>query len=137
VKIIFEKFIHGLSYGLGFGIVLGAIYYYVTEKMTSEMANLYSLDPDLITIDEHRKIERDGKLLILGGVTNTSESSAKGVTINVELFLEGEFVKQCEESINGSVTAGESRNFELSCGGGCKKNPIVEHDSYEVYVTGY
>ena len=137
MKSIFEKLFHGFLYGISFTIVLGGAYYYLTQKMASEAMSMYNFDNESIEVIEHRKIERDNKLLILGQVKNVSDIEVKGVTINVDLYLKGEFVKQCDERIKGGIPVGVTRNFELSCGGGCKTNPIVEHDSYEVFITGY
>ncbi len=137
MKLIFEKVFHGFLYGLGFSVVLGVVYYYLTLQMTSEAMSLYTFETEAIEVTKHRKIERDGKLLVLGEVKNVSEFQAKGVTVNVDLYLNDEFVKQCDETINGGLPSGETRNFEVSCGGGCKNNPIVEHDTYDVYITGY
>ena len=81
--------------------------------------SLYTFETEAIEVTKHRKIERDGKLLVLGEVKNVSDFQAKGVTVNVDLYLNDEFVKQCDETINGGLPSGETRNFEVSCGGGC------------------
>jgi hypothetical protein len=137
MKEIIKKILHGFLIGFGFSVALGATYYFVTQELTESAMSAYSFEEGTIEITKHKKIERDGKLLILGEVTNTGSDQAKGVNVVVDLYLGDEFVKQCDESITGGVAAGETRNFEMSCGGGCKKNPIVEHDSYEMYVSGY
>ena len=134
---VVEKIFHGILYGIGFSVVLGGTYYFLTLKMTEEALSFYTFEPDTVSVNKHREIERDNKLLILGEAVNTSESDVKGVSINVDLYYNNEFVKQCSELINGSIQAGETRNFEVSCGGGCKNDSIVEHDSYKVYVTGF
>ena len=137
MKDLFKKVLHGFLIGVGFSIALGATYYFLTQKLTESAMSAYSFDEGTIEVTKHKKTERNGKLLILGEVTNVGSEQAKGVNVIVDLYLGGEFVKQCNESITGGVPAGESRNFEMSCGGGCKKNPIVEHDSYKIYVSGY
>lgn len=137
MKEILNKVFNGFLTGLGFSIVLGATYYYVTQQLTEDAMSIYSFEPDTVEITEHRKIDREGKLLILGEVKNSGDSQAKGVSVIVDLYLNDEFVKQCDESISGGVPSGETRNFEISCGGGCSRNPLVEHDSYKIYVSGY
>lgn len=134
---VVEKIFHGILYGIGFSMVLGVSYYFLTLKMTEEALSFYTFEPDTVSVNKHREIKRDNKLLILGEAANTSESDIKGVSINVDLYYNNEFVKQCSELINGSMQAGETRNFEVSCGGGCKNDSIIEHDSYKVYVTGF
>lgn len=135
MKFILEKIFHGFLLAIGFGVVLGGVYYYMTQFMIESM-NEYSFKTETIKITKQRKIERDNKLLILGELKNTGEQQAKGVNVNVDLYLKNEFVKQCNKHISGGVSKGETRNFEITCGGGCKKNPIVEHDSYKIYITG-
>jgi len=137
MKFIVEKIASGFLFGIGLSVVLGATYYYLTNAISSSAMAEYNFEPKAIEIVKHKKIEREGKLVILGEVKNTTAADAKGVNVNVELFLNGEFIKHCDQSINGGVASGEARNFELSCGGGCKNNPILEHDSYDVYITGY
>jgi len=137
MKTILYKIFNGFLTGLGFSVALGITYYYLTQKMTEDAMSMYSFEAETVEVSKSRKLERDGKLLILGEVKNIGEDRAKGVNVTVDLYLGEEFVKQCDESISGGIPAGEARNFEVSCGGGCAKNPIVEHDSYEIYVSGY
>lgn len=137
MKEIINKVFHGFLSGLGFSIILGGAYYFVTQQLTEDAMSLYSFEPETIEITKHRKVDREGKLLILGEVKNLGDNQAKGVNVTVDLYLNEEFVKQCDESIRGGVPSGDTRNFEISCGGGCSKNPVVEHDSYEIYVSGY
>lgn len=131
-----NKIFDGFLTGLGFSIVLGAAYYFLTQQITSDIT-MYSFEPGTIEITKHRKINREGKLLVLGEVKNNGDNQANGVNVIVDLYHNNEFVKQCDESVSGSVPSGDTRNFELSCGGECSKNPIVEHDSYKIYVSGY
>ncbi|MFW5426437.1 MAG: hypothetical protein ACKE8R_04205 [Methylophagaceae bacterium] len=139
MKFIFEKIAHGFLFGIGLSLVLGIFLYFAytaaEEYMDASEDYSYPSDADLIEITKHRELERDGKLLILGELKNIGEESTDAITLNVDLFQDGEFVKQCDEYLDGSLDAGEARNFELSCGGGCSNDSIVEHDSYKVYIT--
>lgn len=137
MKSVLEKVFHGALYGLGFGIIVGGIFYYLTNRLSNEAMSQFSTAPDAVEISSHRKLERDGKLLILGELKNTSDDDTRGIWVTVDLYLDNEFVKQCEESVRGTLAPGESRNVEISCGGGCKNNPIVEHDTYEIFITSY
>ncbi|WP_394239148.1 FxLYD domain-containing protein [Pseudomonas anguilliseptica] len=136
MKSILRKIFHGMLYGIGFGLITGGIYYYLIIKSTEDAIGRYSFEDGAVEVIEHRKIVRNDRLVILGKVTNVSDRPANNVTVNVDLFLKGEFVKQCDDLIKGEISAGESRNFELVCGC-CNKAPIVEHDSYDVYLTGF
>lgn len=137
MKSILNKIFQGFLTGLGFSIVLGVTYYYVTQKITEDAMSMYSFDADTVEITEHRKVDREGKLVILGTVKNNGENQAKGIQVIADLYLNNKFVKQCSESVSGGIPSGDARNFEISCGGGCSKNPVVEHDTYKVYVSGY
>ena len=136
MKSILRKIFHGMLYGIGFGLITGGIYYYLVIKTTEDAIGRYSFEDGAVEVIEHRKIVRNDRLVILGKVTNVSDRPANNVTVNVDLFLKGEFVKQCDDLIKGEISAGESRNFELVCGC-CNKAPIVEHDSYDVDLTGF
>jgi hypothetical protein len=137
MKTIFEKIFHGFLYGLGFSVIFGGFYYFITLQITEEAMNLYRFESDAVEITKDRKIERNGKLIILGEATNKDSDEVRGVRVVVDLYLKDEFVKQCSEYISGAIPVEGSRNFEISCGGSnCSTNPIVEHDSYKIYVSG-
>jgi len=137
MKDILGKVFNGFLTGLGFSVVLGFVYYYITQQITQDAMSMYSFDPETVEISKHRKLEREGKLLILGEVSNVGENQAKGVNVIVDLYLNDEFVKQCDENISGGVPSYDTRNFEVFCSGGCSKSRIVKHDSYKIYVSGY
>ncbi len=143
MKSVFEKIAHGFLFGIGLSLVLGVATYVMTIQAQKSMEESYSEfsmpESELGTIEivEHRELERNGKLIILGAVKNTGEQANSSITIMVDLYQKGVFVKQCEEYINGSLTADATRNFEISCGGGCSNDPVIEHDSYKIYVTGF
>jgi len=136
MNMVTEKILHGFLFGIGFTVIAGGAYYVMTTTLYSDMMSGFSFGPKAIEVVEHRKIERDGKLIILGQLKNVSDNAASYVKANVDLFLNGQFVKQCDVSLNGVLHPSESRNFEITCGSNCEESPIVEHDSYSVYVTG-
>lgn len=127
---------HGVLYGIGFCLVFGVfrfIEYTLYQTQYEAPAEVSTKD---IFITKQRKVIRSGKLIFLGTIQNTSKKTANGLTVNMDLFDNEQFTKQCHTYIKGRLKAGESRHFELSCGG-CKKTPIVKHDKYKLYVTGY
>ncbi len=137
MKDAIKKIMHGSLFGIRIYIIFGAFYYFVTQQMTSQAIKQLSSSTDDIAITKHRKVMRDKKLVFLGEVKNNGDVNARAIKINVDLFLNDEFVKKCSKSLGGKLTPNALMNFELVCGGGCKSSPVVEHDSYKAYVTGF
>lgn len=137
MKNLINKLFNGFLLGLGFSIALGSTYYFLAKKMTEEAMDMYSFQPGTVAISKHHKVSRDGKIIILGSATNSGDTHAKGINVIVDLYLNDAFVKQCKKSISGGIPSKESRNFEISCGGGCSENPAVPHDAYKIYVAGF
>ena len=134
MKFIFSKILHGFLFGIGLSVALGVAYYYMTLQMMERMQEVYSPTTDFVEITKHRELERDEKLVFLGEVKNNGEEDVNSISLNVDLYKDGEFVKQCTDHIS-KLVAGKTRNFEMTCGGGCSKNPIVEHDSYKISIV--
>ena len=124
----------GLLYGIGIGITAGAIMHFITENMMSSAWNDEALKK--VHIIKHEKVQRDDQALVLGTVKNDSKDAVRIISIEVDLFdASGNFVEQCSESIRGSLSPGEERNFKVTCGG-CKGKPTVQHSTYKVRVNG-
>ena len=87
MKDILGKVFNGFLTGLGFSVVLGFVYYYITQQITQDAMSMYSFDPETVEISKHRKLEREGKLLILGEVSNVGENQAKGVNVSSTSIL--------------------------------------------------
>lgn len=122
----------GLLYGIGFGISAGAIFYFVSERMMA--AVWHDEDIAKVVITKHEKIKRGDSIFVLGTVENQGTNSVRLLNVQVDLFdKNGKFVEQCTEYIKGSIRAGESVNFKVTCKG-CKDKPVVEHDSYKVRI---
>ena len=129
-----EKIFHGVLLGIGFSIVVGTIYYFLTIHLTRKAWDGLSYEATDIQIVSHKKVERNGEVLILGQIKNVSASKIKGITLQIDLFDNDEFVKQCIGYIRGALEASAERNFQVACGD--KNEPVVPNDSYTIYVTG-
>lgn len=71
-----------------------------------------------------------------GEIHNKGKSPARGVNIEVNLFMGKKFVDQYTTYITGSIPPGGIRLFKISCG--CKGNPPAKHDSYKIEISnGY
>ncbi len=133
VRAAFGKIGSGLLYGIGFGIPVGAIYYFITEKQMDSVWGEQAADKVVVT--HHEKASRGETISVLGTVENRGTQPARILNIQVDLYdKSGKFVDQCQEYVRGTLYAGESRNFKVSCG--TKEEPIVEHKTYEVRVSG-
>lgn len=129
-----EKIGLGFLYGIGFGISVGAIYYFISERMMASVWNDAAVQKVVVT--KHEKVKRDESFVILGTVENQSTDTVRLINVEVDLFdRDGKFVEQCAEYIRGTIRGGESRNFKVTCGG-CKGKPVVEHETYKVRIAG-
>jgi hypothetical protein len=82
-------------------------------------------------VDEEK---HDGVTLIVGQATNDGNKAVRGVRIQANLFNHGKFVDQYSTFLTGTLAAGKSQYFKISCG--CKDTPPAEHDSYKLDVVG-
>lgn len=90
---------------------------------------------ELAAIDVEEQ-NQDGRIYFTGAIENHGKRPARGVQIEVNLFLAGKFVDQYTTYVSGVVVPGSSRYFKVSCG--CKDSPPAKHDSFKVYVVeGY
>lgn len=137
MRSIFDKVFNGFLIGLGFTFPLGLAYYFLTFNLVSDIESDYDFDEQSIEIVKHREVIRKENLYVLGQVKNNGEKNAKGVSLNVDLFLKEEFVGQCRTSVSGPLKPNQSRNFEVLCAGGIRNTPFIEHDSYNIYVTTF
>jgi len=134
IKNMFNKVGAGALYGIGFGITFGAFYYFISEQMIDSVWNDDALEQ--ISIKNHEKVNRDENVLILGSVENEGAESVRTLSIQVDLInKEGKFVEQCSTYLKGALKPGEKRNFKVICGDG-KNKPVVEHETYKVYILG-
>src|SRR5688500_9282458 len=143
-----RAFLHGLVFGAGFmisAVLMGAISMFAlpwdgwfstqTAQIMEESKKALS-SADGVRVVAHEKILRGDEVVVLGTLKNDAKSTARGFSIEVELFdKDRKFVDVCRESFFGSTIApGEARNFKVSCNG-CRNRPIPEHASYTVHLT--
>jgi hypothetical protein len=122
----------GLLYGVGFGISVGAIYYFITEK---QMESFWDRGVENVVVKAHEKVARDSSVVVLGTLENQGTESVRTMHIQVDLFDKNEkFVDQCHTYLTDVLKAGETRNFKVSCGD--RKTPVVDHATYKVRVGG-
>lgn len=82
------------------------------------------------------KFQNGDQVYFTGEIRNNSKKVARGVNVEVNLFLGDRFVDQYSTYITGSIQPGASRLFKISCG--CKGNPPAEHDAYKLQaIAGY
>lgn len=90
-------------------------------------------DSHFVFRDVH-EIKRNGRSYFIGSVKNIGSSSARSVSVEINLFLKDKFVDQYSTYVTGDIAPGEERYFKISCG--CKDEPPAEHDSYKIEVVG-
>jgi len=135
VKNVIAKIGTGLLYGIGIGVIAGPIYYFTSVKMMDSVWNEAALQK--VSIGKHQEVRRGKNFVILGSVENQGAESIRTLIIQVDLFdKNGQFVGQCSEYMIGALKPHEPRNFQVSCGGSKDDKPVVEHQSYKVYVVG-
>jgi len=124
-----EKIGAGILYGIGFGISVGAIYYFVSDRMMDSMWGNKGLEKVIVT--KHERVKRNESVIVLGTIENQGTDPVRVLTIQVDLFDKtGKFVDQCQDYVQGALHGGESRNFRVSCGD--KDKPVIEHESYKI-----
>jgi hypothetical protein len=129
----------GFLLGVGFSIALGALFFFVNQKVTGQTDAMQAKlaegnqakDIALTGIEETK---HDGVLAILGTATNHGKSAVRGIHIQANLFSHDKFVDQYSTYLTGSIEPGKSQYFKISCG--CKDTPPAEHDGYKLEVLG-
>jgi hypothetical protein len=137
----------GFAFGVGFSVAAWGIYYLAYGSL---MAQAMSSMPDYssmsasggsaasarkeVVLSEVEEQKADGRVSVIGKLTNNGTRSATGLQIQVDLFDRGKFVDQYSAYITGAVGPGETRYFKVACG--CKDTPPAAHDSFKVQVLG-
>jgi hypothetical protein len=128
-----KRILNGMLFGVGFGLVVGGMYYFISEKMMRSVWNDAAFEKVVITSQEETK-RADGTF-ILGIIENRGTESIRSPTVQADLLDKtGKFVDQCWGYLMGSLQAGEARHFKVTCG--TKDKPVAEHDSYKLRVVG-
>lgn len=142
IKKNLATFVQGIMFGLGFCIAAGVLYFAFQAKTQEPLQNLGDTATAISTPekDNHfvfrdiEEIKRNGRSYFIGSVKNNGSSSARGVSIEINLFLKNKFVDQYSSYVTGDIKPGEERYFKVTCG--CKGEPPAEHDSYKIGVVG-
>jgi len=138
----FATFVQGITFGFGFCIAAWVLYFAFQAK-SQESFQYRSDTATAISApekDNHfafrdvEEIKRNGRSYFIGSVKNNGSSPARGVSVEINLFLKNKFVDQYSSYVTGDIGPGEERYFKVSCG--CKDEPPAEHDSYKIGVVG-
>ena len=130
-----RRIANGLLFGIGFGVSVGLIYYFVSEKLSETMMKSVWNEAavEKVVVTAHEEVKRNDGTFILGTIDNRSGESVRMATIRVDLFDKaGQFVDQCSSHMTTSVRAGEQRNFKVDCGS--KDKPVTQHETYKIRV---
>jgi hypothetical protein len=126
----------GFLLGAGFSVALGIAYYmawhWTTKNAHAEIADFSHETAKDIVLSDVEEQKHDGTTTIIGKATNSGKTPARGLHIQANLFNHGKFVDQYSTYLTGSLAAGNSQFFKISCG--CKDTPPAEHDSYKLEV---
>jgi hypothetical protein len=142
IKKNFATFVQGIMFGFGFCIAAWVLYFAFQAK-TQEISQSRGDTATTISApakDNHfafrdvEEIKRNGRSYFIGSVKNNGSSPARGVSVEINLFLKNKFVDQYSSYVTGDIGPGEERYFKVSCG--CKDEPPAEHDSYKIGVVG-
>jgi hypothetical protein len=87
------------------------------------------IDLKAVGVEEHVIGDRS---YFTGTVENHGKRSARGVQVEVNLFLGDKFVDQYTAYVSGAVVPGAPRYFKVACG--CKDSPPATHDGFKVQV---
>ena len=143
---IFKKnlatFVQGALFGLGFCLAAWVLYFafqakaqetpsYLSDKISTSSAKT---KVNHFTFSGVEEIKKSGRPYFIGKVKNDSSSTARGVSIEVNLFNKDKFVDQYSSYVTGDLEPNEERYFKVSCG--CKDEPPADHDSYKIGVVG-
>ena len=135
-------FVQGIMFGFGFCIAAWVIYF-IFQAKTQEPPQYQGNTTTPISApakDNHfvfndvEEIKRNGRSYFIGSVKSNGTSPARGVSVEINLFLKNKFVDQYSSYVTGDIGPGEERYFKVSCG--CKDEPPAEHDSYKIGVVG-
>jgi hypothetical protein len=138
------KVFSGFLLGTGFFLAL-MIFQKINQPRFADHATIINDDfsgyPDQAKVTESsyklsdvEEKQQDGRVWIIGQITNTSKKSISGLQLQANLYKGEKFVDQYSEYISEALEPNKSRLFKISCG--CKDNKPADHDSYKIVVIG-
>lgn len=102
----------------------------------SDSRDQADVNPGDLSIVKVEKFLVGEQVYFTGEIKNNSKKIARGVSVEVNLFLGERFVDQYSTYVSGAIPVGGSRLFKISCG--CKGAPPAEHDSFKLQIiAGY
>jgi len=132
VRIVARGFLLGAGFSVALGIAYYAAWHWTTKNVHAEIADISHETAKDIVLSEVEEQRHDGTTTIIGKAANSGKTPARGRDIQANLFNHGKFVDQYSTYLTGSLAAGSSQFFKISCG--CKDTPPAEHDSYKLEV---
>ena len=147
---ILEKIGTGMAYGVGIGIVIFAIGFLSSVYYTSEIEREIYGDSDPDECSDFQDCEESSGLVLeitkekidsedfvlLGKISNTGDIKWTSVKVRAELFdSNGEFIDECSETVDRSISPGSEVNFKLSCTQ-CSKIDLDDYKSYKAFIVG-
>ena len=140
---LLTKIGEGILVGVGAGIAIAAVMYFQTrwamsamEESSFEMSGFKPYGPDAkLSIKSHRPKVTSENTAFVGEISNSGSDSWKYVQLVVELFdKEGNFIGKCTDSLDGSISPNQIRNFEVSCSS-CRDNTVPAYDRYTIQIV--
>lgn len=86
-----------------------------------------------LVISNVKNYTQGGQLYFTGKVENKTRSPRRGVQIDVNLFLQKQFVDQYSTFVSGTIAPGAVRYFKVSCN--CREVGVPQYDAYKVQVV--
>src|ERR1700687_2163428 len=90
-----KRIANGLLFGVGFGISVGLIYYFISEAITEKMMKSFSDDAGIekLVITSQDEVKRDDGVYILGTIENRGGETVRTISLQADLFEKaGKFV---------------------------------------------
>lgn len=85
---------------------------------------------EAVDVEWHNETDRP---YFTGRVVNKGNAVARGIQVEINLFLGSKFVDQYTTYVTGAIPAGGERYFKVGCG--CKDAPPAQHDSFRALVV--
>lgn len=127
---IIEKVTSGFLTGLGFTVAL-LLVVFLWEKQEGVD---YLTSESGVSISEHRHIQTQEGLRVIGAVQNAGDDAWRLMSISVKFYdKNGNNIDSYSSSISGAIPPGAKKEFAIDCGS--KKTPLGAYDKYTVEIA--